>query len=73
MKLWILNYTSGKMFPAQISWSAFWRHRYEILNLLNQIAHGSNCDAEYIAQYYGGSNEVGLRWLRVARDVVKVK
>ena len=65
--------THRKMFPSKISWTKFWYHRHEILNMLNQIAHGSNVDAEYIAEYYGGSREVGLRWLKVAREIINVK
>lgn len=62
-----------KRFRAKVSWFAFWRHRWTILHLLNQVAHGSVNDAIRTAGLYGGAPTFGAELKRAADAVIRVR
>lgn len=62
-----------KPFPARVRWSALWRHRWTVLNLLNQVAHGSLSDTVIVVVHYRGSPEFAAELYTAARKIVEVR
>lgn len=61
-----------KPFPARVRWGNVWKHRWVILDFLNQVAHGNWKEAEQAAHLYGGSTEFGYELKRAANDIIEV-
>ncbi len=63
----------GKPFHSRVNWRAFWRHRWLILNILNQVAYGKEVDAVQVARLYGGCPQVGRDLYRAACEIIEVR
>lgn len=56
--------------PSRVNWLAFWRHRWLVLNILNQIAYGKEKEAVALVNAYGGCDLVGRELYRASRDII---
>jgi hypothetical protein len=66
-------YFVEKPFPARVRWWQLWRHRWTVLNLLNQVAHSDTEMTVAAAQTYGGSVQFGRELYWAARDIIRVE
>jgi hypothetical protein len=62
-----------KPFPAKVNWRAFWKHRWLVLNILNQIAYGSQSHAVETVRSYGGADFVGQALWAASREIIRTK
>lgn len=62
----------GKPFPSKINWMAFWKHRYLILDFINQVAHGSASKADIACGFYGGSPTWAKQFKAAADEIITV-
>jgi hypothetical protein len=56
----------------RVRWLQVWRHRWLMLNLINQMAHGSPGHIRALLQLYGGSPALASRLYDAARDIIVV-
>lgn len=61
-----------KPFPSRIRYISLWRHRWTLLDLINQIAYGTGPECVEMVHRYGGSDSFGMRVWRAARAVIEV-
>ena len=61
-----------KPFPSRVRWWKLWKHRWTVLNFLNQIAYGTPEKAVFVLGYYGGCEEVGKELFLAAKDIIDV-
>ncbi len=61
-----------KPFPAKVNWLAFWKHRWIVLDMLNQVAHGNWVVAEAAVRLYGGSAHAAYALKRAANDIIDI-
>ncbi len=65
-------YSKTKPFPSGVNWLAFWKHRWIIMDFINQVAHGDQFTAVCVMYSYGGSTLIGVA-LKEAADAIIVK
>ena len=61
-----------KPFPAKVSLLQYWKHRWVIMDLLNQIAHGSFEEIIDFGRNYGASDEWSRRLYAVSKKVIQI-
>ena len=61
----------AQRWAANVNWLAFWRHRYHVLNLLNQMARGPERDAIHIVTHYEGSPDYAIKLHGIAREIIR--
>lgn len=64
---------SKKPFPSRINWKSFWKHRYLILNLINQIAYGTEAHAVKVINGYGGADAVGKDLYEASKEIIQIQ
>ena len=62
-----------KPFPSNVRWAALWKHRWVLLNFLNQVAYGTERDADNVVSLYGGSTKFAIDFFRAAVDSIEVE
>jgi hypothetical protein len=62
-----------KPFPSKVNWRALWRHRWVLLNFLNQVAYGRFEDTCLIVGHYSGTNSFARLLYKAATDVIQVE
>jgi hypothetical protein len=61
-----------KLFPSKINWVQFWRNRWIVLDILNQVAYGTVEQAVETVRSYGGHDQVGVKFFNACKEIIKV-